>query len=84
MHRQQLVSHTTQHLRSREQAEVMAKQMRGMSDTQMNMMLKVANTAQKGARVYSKVKAFLASRAALVLAIVILIIAFLLRYFGIM
>lgn len=62
----------------------MAKQMRGMSDTQMNVMLKVANTAQKGARAYSKAKAFLASRAALVTAILILILAFLLRWLGYM
>ncbi len=70
--------------RSREQAEAMAKQMRGMSDTQMNLMIKVATTAQKGARVYRKARAFLASRAALVLAVVVLLVAFLLRWLGYM
>jgi len=70
--------------RNRQQAEAMAKQMQGMSDTQMNMMLKVANTAQKGARVYSKTKSFLASRAALVVALVVLLLAFLLRWLGYM
>jgi len=71
-------------VKSREQAEAMAKQMRGMSDTQMNIMLKVATTAQKGARVYAKARAFLASRAALVIAILVLLLAFLLRWLGYM
>ena len=62
----------------------MAKQMRGMSDTQMNLLFKVATTAQKGARVYTKARSFLASRAALVIAILVLILAVLLRYLGYM
>ncbi|KAF5825963.1 hypothetical protein DUNSADRAFT_5646, partial [Dunaliella salina] len=71
-------------VKSREQAEAMARQMRGMSDTQMNIMLKVATTAQKGARAFSKARAFLASRAALVIAILVLLLAFLLRWLGYM
>ena len=60
----------------------MAKQMRGMSDTQVNLLLKAGGVAQKGARAYSKARAFVASRMMLVIAVLVLLFAFFLRYMG--
>lgn len=68
----------------------MAKQMRGLSDTQMKVMVRVAGFAQawrkraaQGARALKRTREFAASRAALVIALAVLVLAALLRYFGI-
>lgn len=62
----------------------MVKQLKGMSDTQLNMMVKATATLQKGARAVKKAKEVVLSQAFLILAILVLLAAFLLRYFGIM
>lgn len=62
----------------------MAKQMQGMSDTQMKMMMKAAGAVQKGAQVVAKTKEFVTGRMGLVVAIAIILLAVLLRWLGIM
>ncbi len=62
----------------------MAKQMRGMSDAQVKMMVKAANVVQSGAKALRKTRDVLGSRAMLYVAIAVLVLAFLLRCFGIM
>lgn len=62
----------------------MARQVQSMSDTQLKLMTKAAVTMQSAARGVQKARAFLASRAALVVAVVVLLIALLLRYLGVM
>jgi lipopolysaccharide/colanic/teichoic acid biosynthesis glycosyltransferase len=62
----------------------MVKQLKGMSDTQLNMMVKATATIQKGAQAVKKAKDVVLSRAFLILAVLVLLLAFLLRYFGIM
>lgn len=70
--------------RDRAQAEQMAKQMSGMSDTHMKLLMKATGAIQAGAKAVRKAKQFLASRTALVIGIIILVVAVLLRWFGIM
>jgi hypothetical protein len=70
--------------RDRAQAEQMAKQMGGMSDAQMKVMMKAATTIQAGMRSFQKAKQFMVSKAALVVAVAILILAVVLRWLGIM
>lgn len=62
----------------------MARQMRGMTDKQVKVMMKLATTAQKGARAVSRVKAFMSSRAALLIALAVLVLAFVLQWTGVM
>ncbi|GAX77330.1 hypothetical protein CEUSTIGMA_g4776.t1 [Chlamydomonas eustigma] len=70
--------------KSKEQAEAMAKQMKGMNDSQMKMMLKAAQVVQSGAKVVQKTKDFILSKGALLLALLLLLIAVILRFFGVM
>lgn len=55
-----------------------------MSPTQMKLMSQVSSLAVKCAQAASAAKAWLASRQALVVAAVILLLALLLRYYGVM
>ena len=66
------------------QAQGMAAQFKGMSDTQMKMMLKAANVVQGGARAVQRVREFVLSRTALMLALAVVLLAVLLRHLGIM
>lgn len=66
-----------------EQAQTMAAQMKGMSPAAMEMMRKAARVVQGGAQAVKKTKEFVLQRG-LLLALVILLVAILLRYFGIM
>lgn len=68
---------------SRGQAEAAVKQIKGMSDTQMKMMVKAGTVLQTGARFASKAKGFILSKAMLVLAAAAIIIGLLLqRYYS--
>jgi hypothetical protein len=58
--------------------------MRGMSDTQMAMMAKAASTLSSGAAKLRAARDWMASRAFLVLAVAVLLLAILLRWWGIM
>ena len=59
-------------------------QMKGMSDTQMKVMMKAATVVQKGAKAVQKTREALLSRTALLVAIAVVLLALLLRYLGIM
>ncbi|KAL6762238.1 hypothetical protein V8C86DRAFT_2523053 [Haematococcus lacustris] len=71
-------------VKSQAQAEAMVDQMQGMSDTQLKMMVKAATVVQSGARVVSRAKEFLYSRPLLVAALLVLLLAVLLRWLGVM
>ena len=59
-------------------------QMKSMSPLQMKMMMRVSSVVQRGAGVARSAGRFMVSRQALVLAILILLLAVLLRYLGVM
>jgi spore maturation protein SpmA len=58
--------------------------MKSMDDKQLKMMIKAAGFLQGGARVVQRIKAFLFSNAALVVAVVVILLAILLRWLGVM
>jgi CHASE3 domain sensor protein len=58
--------------------------MRGMSDSQVEMMAKAAATLSSGAAKLRAAREWMASRAFLVAAVVVLLVAVLLRWLGIM
>lgn len=70
--------------KNEQQAEAMAQQMKGMSDSQMKMMMGAANVMQRGANAFVKTKEALLSRSTLLVAIAVVLLALLLRYLGIM
>lgn len=58
--------------------------MKGVSEPQMKMMLKVAGVVQGGVRMYQRVKQLLLSRAVLLISLAVVLLAVLLRYLGLM
>lgn len=62
----------------------MAKQMKNMSDTQVKVMMKAANVVQGGVKAVKKTKDFFMSKNALLIALLIVILAIILRYLGVM
>eukprot|EP00798_Chlamydomonas_sp_ICE-L_P001542 gene1543-32922_t len=67
-----------------DQARQMAKQMKGMSDGQVKMMMKAANVVQAGSRGFAKVRDAVTSRSFLLISLLVLLLALLLRYLGVM
>ena len=68
---------------SKEQAEAAAKQIKGMSDTQMKMMVKAGTVLQSGAQLAIKAKEFLLSRTLLMIAVLVTLVGILLqRYYS--
>lgn len=63
-------------------ARDMAHQLKSMSDTQAEMMIKAANVMQSGVAAVKKTKEALMGRSALILAIIMIIVGVLLRYLG--
>ena len=70
--------------KSEEQAAVAAAQMKQMSPEMMRVMAKMLGAGQTALQAARKAREWLASRQALVLALVVLLIAVLLRVLGIM
>eukprot|EP00882_Tetradesmus_deserticola_P016830 GHRQ01017999.1.p2 GENE.GHRQ01017999.1~~GHRQ01017999.1.p2 ORF type:complete len:285 (+),score=175.06 GHRQ01017999.1:113-967(+) len=67
-----------------QQAAAMASQMKNMSPGQMRMVTKAAGVVQGGVQTARKARAWLAGNVMLVVAAVLLVVAILLRWFGIM
>ena len=63
---------------------VFAMQMKNMNENQVKMMMKAASVVQGGARLMQRVKAFLLSNAALVVAFAVILLAVTLRWLGVM
>ena len=72
------------HACMRAQAEAMARQVQGMSDGQMKVMMRAAQTVQGAGAAVKRVRDWLAANPLALVAIVVLIIAVLLRLFGYM
>lgn len=70
--------------KNRGQAEGMATQIKSLSDDQVRMMMKAAAVVHKGVRSVGAVKEFIASKAAFVLALIVLMVAIILRWWGIL
>jgi hypothetical protein len=58
--------------------------MKGMSDSQMKMVLKAAQVVQSGTKVIQRTKEFILSKGALALALIVLLMAVMLRLLGVM
>lgn len=69
---------------SEQQAEAMAAQVKSMSPTQMRMLTRAAGVVQAGVQTARKAREWLTSNVVLVVALVLLLIAVLLRWYGIM
>jgi hypothetical protein len=67
-----------------QKAALVAKQLKQMSPTQLRLMTKAAALAQAGAQRAHQAKEWLASRQVLVVAVVVLLLAVLLRWYGIL
>jgi hypothetical protein len=67
-----------------EQAAVMATQLKKMSPGQMRMLTKAAGVVQGGVQTARKAREWLAGNLVLVFAVVLLVIAILLRWYGVM
>lgn len=67
-----------------EQAAVMASQLKKMSPGQVRMLTKAAGVVQGGVQTARKAREWLAGNLMLVAAVVLLLIAILLRWYGIM
>ncbi len=62
----------------------MVKQIKGMSDTQVQWMLKATTYVQSALRAVQRAREFVLSRTFLLIALVVLLIAVLLRHLGVM
>lgn len=69
---------------SEDQAAVMATQMKRMSPGMMKFVTQAAGVVQSGVRAAQQARQWMASRTMLVLAVAVLLVAILLRIFGIM